>query len=99
MCHSTSVLSALGSTKGRVFPGGDKPMWALPLYQQPSRPTQAAIDAYRSAIAAERRLSVPHGISLLQQAETVSCDYLVFCDGCDQPIDPTTEHSCPGFTL
>ena len=50
----------------------DMPRWAQPLHLQPDRPSSAAISAYQRSLAAERALSVPHGINILQQAAEVA---------------------------
>ncbi len=73
------------------------PRWQIPLYQQPERPSRAAIAAYQSSIAAERRLSVPVGVNIMQQAEQAlmeANDDFRHCDCCEAPID-VVACNCP----
>jgi hypothetical protein len=72
--------------------GDDRPRWARPLYHQPSRPSKRLIDAHTASIAAERRLAVPHGLNLLQQAEELAD--MRHCDYCDMPVDQGLDQ-CP----
>jgi hypothetical protein len=76
-----------------------KPRWQIPLYHQPERPSRAAIAAYQASIAAERRLSVPHGVNLLEQADEAEAlmeanDDFRHCDCCEAPIE-VSECRCP----
>ncbi len=71
------------------------PRWQLPLYQQPDRPSRAAIASYQASIASERRLSVPHAINILQQAdeclEQQPVTDMIHCDACEAPYEA---HEC-----
>lgn len=96
MAHSLRCFS-LGDTNTRRLPAEDshKPLWQLPLYQQPERPSKRLIDAHQAAIAAERKLSVPVGLNLLGQAEAVLDEEpYTHCECCDSPVDASMP-SCP----
>jgi len=86
-----------------AYAAADMPRWARPLYQQLDRPSRAAIAAYQRTMAAERALSVPHGINIYQQAGLAASvaeesqqavPDMVHCDACEAPYE-AYECECP----